>query len=190
VYIDLNALGGEGLRSFKEGALGPIKDCPSGGEWEAFLVDPDPVHTAPLQMAESEFPGKVRIAPSSAPYTCEAKASAYVPGIADASGFGAPDGYIGEQQGAWRRVNVNTLNVNRILYENTIPSDWVMVKMDIEGTEWEVLPCLATSPAASLIDRLYLAVHAKPPGAEDISPFALAASVASLRQKGVDIPGV
>jgi len=87
-------------------------------------------------------------------------------------------------------VNVNTLNVNRILYENTIPSDWVMVKMDIEGTEWEVLPCLATSPAASLIDRLYLAVHAKPPGAEDISPFALAASVASLRQKGVDIPGV
>ena len=27
------------------------------------------------------------------------------------------------------------MNVNRLLVENTIPGDWVMLKMDVEGAE-------------------------------------------------------
>merc|ERR1719291_1236610 len=41
----------------------------------------------------------------------------------------------------------------------TIPGDWVMVKMDIEGAEWDILPCLALAPAASLVDRLFVEIH-------------------------------
>merc|ERR1719197_2168985 len=57
------------------------------------------------------------------------------------------------------KVTVPTANLIRMVYENTIPGDWVMVKMDIEGAEWDVVPCLAKSGVGSLIDRLYLEEH-------------------------------
>lgn len=62
------------------------------------------------------------------------------------------------------KTDVRLYNLNRLLVENTIPADTVVVKMDIEGAEWDILPCLASSPAAKLVDTLYFEDHC--PGQE------------------------
>ena len=57
------------------------------------------------------------------------------------------------------KVTVSTINLNRLVYELTIPADWVIVKMDIEGAEWNILPCLAQSAATSKVVALFMEVH-------------------------------
>jgi len=86
------------------------------------------------------------------------------------------------------KVTVPTANIVRMLYENTIPSDWVMLKMDIEGSEWDVMPCIADAPAASLIDRFYIEQHDPSWGMAGTTPAAMNAAYAKLKQRGVDIP--
>mmetsp|Transcript_88669 Transcript_88669/g.286438 ORF Transcript_88669/g.286438 Transcript_88669/m.286438 type:complete len:104 (+) Transcript_88669:391-702(+) len=95
-----------------------------------------------------------------------------------------------------QHVDVQLMNLNRLLKEKTIQGDWVMVKMDIEGAAWDVLPCLAKVPrvcapqaeSASLIDRLYMEVH---PGSLSMrgttNPDFVAAKEV-LKKRGVDIP--
>jgi len=62
------------------------------------------------------------------------------------------------------------------------------VKMDIEGSEWDVLPCLAQAPAASTLDRLYMEVHPKEWGMAGTTQEAFDQAKATLRSRGVDIP--
>lgn len=57
------------------------------------------------------------------------------------------------------KTQVQLYNIARLLVENTIPGDTVVVKMDVEGAERDILPCLANSPAAGLVDFLYLEDH-------------------------------
>ena len=56
-------------------------------------------------------------------------------------------------------VDVQLANINRLIIQNVLPGDTLIVKMDIEGAEWDILPCLAHGPAAKLIDVLYLEDH-------------------------------
>merc|ERR1719253_1091517 len=56
-------------------------------------------------------------------------------------------------------VTVPTVNIIQMLQENVTPQDWVMLKVDIEGAEYDLLPCLANSEKASLVDRMYLEEH-------------------------------
>jgi len=56
-------------------------------------------------------------------------------------------------------VAVPTINLLRLLYEHVQPEVFVILDMDIEGAEFDILPCLARSPAAALIDELYMEVH-------------------------------
>eukprot|EP00913_Durusdinium_trenchii_P024032 g22570.t1 len=43
--------------------------------------------------------------------------------------------------------------------ESVIPEDWVMLKIDIEGAEYDVMPCLAEFKEAELIDEIFLEEH-------------------------------
>lgn len=54
---------------------------------------------------------------------------------------------------------IDTLNLMRLLHEQTLPDDKVLIKMDIEGAEFDILPCLAQSPIATNIDYLVFERH-------------------------------
>ena len=60
-------------------------------------------------------------------------------------------------------VKVPTRNVIRLIAETTIPSDWVIVKVDIERAGFDLVPCLAPFQQASLeIDcswKAHLVLH-------------------------------
>ena len=51
------------------------------------------------------------------------------------------------------------LNFSRWLQQNVVAEDFVVVKMDIEGSEYEVLPSLLRSRAVTLVDELLLEVQ-------------------------------
>ena len=60
--------------------------------------------------------------------------------------------------------SVKLVNLGRLLVEATRPQDTVIVKMDIEGSEYDILPCLAknakdANSPAKRIDYLYVEDH-------------------------------
>merc|ERR1719203_2064383 len=87
-----------------------------------------------------------------------------------------------------QKVVVPTANLLKLIAENTIPDDYVIVKMDIEGAEWDILPCLAEDPIAQRIDRLFLEQHPKEWSVSQPAEDAIGISKVKLQQHGVDIP--
>ena len=93
----------------------------------------------------------------------------------------------------WRRsqewtakVTVPTMNVIRFLAEDTVPRDWVILNVDIEGAEFHLVPCLAQFHNASLIDRIFLEERTWFDTGSATSPAQVEAAIAQLRAMNVD----
>lgn len=195
IFIDLGAADGNTFRHFLNNGYGPIKDCGKGsGDFEAWLVEANPRFDAPLKSLETQYPGKVHALSSTAAYMCEGTTSFYldtknhdVNYWGSSMGKNHPDAVKSGHQ----KVTVPTANLMKLLHDNTIPGDWVMVKMDIEGAEWDIMPCLAESPTAHMIDRFYLEQHPAAWSSTEPTPAegTIEAAKAKLKSKGVDLPG-
>jgi len=191
VFIDLGAADGNTFKAFLSNKYGLVANCPSV-QWSAVLVEANPRFNMQLATAGTEHIGQVNVMSSTAAYMCEAKTSFFLDTVNTEKNFWGssmsnahPDV---KKSGGQQKVTVPTMNLNRILTEQTIPGDWVMVKMDIEGSEYDVLPCTAKAPAASLIDRLYLEQHDVSWGMSGTTAPEMEAAKATLKSKGVDIP--
>jgi len=191
VFIDLGAADGNTLRDFVSGKYGPVANCPSGGQWEATLVEANPRFDAPLKQTEVQYPGSVDAKSSHAAYMCEAKTTFYLDTTSvehNYWGSSMSANHDDVKKSGKQAVTVPTVNIMKLLYETATPQDYVILKMDIEGAEWDIMPCLAESPAASLIDRMLVEVHPNSWGNAGTTPQAFDAAIAKLRSKGVDIP--
>jgi len=191
VFIDLGAADGNSFNHFLDNGYGEVGKCPSV-QWSAVLVEANPRFNTPLKSVGQTWLHQVNVMSSTAAYMCEGSTSFFLDSVNTEKNYWGssmsanhPDV---QASGGKQKVTVPTVNLNRILYENTIPSDWVMVKMDIEGSEYDVLPCVAKAPAASLIDRLYLEQHDASWGMAGTTPAQMEATKAELRGRGVDIP--
>lgn len=190
IFVDLGAADGNSFHSFLSDGYGKVANCPSG-LWEAFLIEANPRFELPLQQVVARFPDIVHVAGTTAAFDCEGKTTFYL----DVENHGT--NYWGSslssahpdvQKSKFQGVSVSLMNLNRLLYERTIPADWVMVKMDIEGAEWDILPCLAKAQMASLIDRLYMEQHSRSWGLTGTTQEDMESAKAVLRHRGVDIP--
>jgi len=190
VFIDLGAADGNSFNHFMQNGYGPVANCPSN-QWSAVLVEANPRFDSQLATVGKEH-SNVKVMSATAAYMCEAKTSFFLDTVNTEKNYWgssmSPSHPDVKKSGAKQKVTVPTMNLNRILFEQTIPGDWVMVKMDIEGSEYDVLPCLAEAPAASLVDRLYLEQHDPTWGMIGTTPAQMEAAKAELRRKGVDIP--
>lgn len=190
IWIDLGAADGNSFQAFLSNQYGAVANCPSG-QWEAYLVEANPRFQAQLQQQVSRFQGAVKSFSSTAAYDCEGTTTFYLDTTSHANNYwgSSMSEKAGDvQRSGYQHVTVQLMNINRLIYENTIPGDWVMLKMDIEGAEWDVVPCLAQSPAASMIDRFYVEVHGADLSLTGTTPAQFEAAKAALKQKGVDIP--
>lgn len=191
VFIDLGAADGNTLRDFVANKYGPVNQCPSN-QWEATLVEANPRFNAQLKATEVTYPGVVHAKSSTAAYMCEAQTSFYVDTTSVANNYWGSSMSANHDdviKSGKQKVTVPTVNVLKLLYETTIPSDFVILKMDIEGAEWDVLPCLAQANSASLVDRLLVETHPISWGNAGTTQIQYDAALAALRAKGVDIPG-
>lgn len=190
VFIDLGAGDGSGLKSFLGGGYGSMSACP-GGDWEAYLVEANPLFTPALAHLEKTYQGKVHSRSSAAAYSCEANATFYVDVENRATNYGSSSMSkvpLRVKKSVPQETVVPTVNLMRLLYEETLPSDRVIVKMDIGGSEWDVVPCLSRSMDAKLIDRLFLNQHSQTWQLGHTTAVQMKRAKAALKSIGVDMP--
>lgn len=189
IFIDLGAADGNTFHTFLNNGYGPIANCPSG-QWEAYLVEANPHFDAPLQALATQYPNQVHVLSSTAAFSCEAHVSFFIDTDPTHNHWGssmsdaAPDAVKSGKQ----KVTVPTTNVIQMVAQNVIPSDWVMLKVDIEGAEYEVIPCLSNFAHANLIDRMYLEEHTWFDSGSSNGPAQMTAAKQKLQAAGVDIP--
>merc|ERR1719272_1506642 len=87
----------------------------------------------------------------------------------------------------WGGKQVEILNFMRYLKEQAAVMDHVVVKMDIGGSEWDILPCLARSSAARHIDDLYLRAYDPKQGSLGTSKDEVQPTLSRLKQFGLHI---
>mmetsp|Transcript_128505 Transcript_128505/g.181254 ORF Transcript_128505/g.181254 Transcript_128505/m.181254 type:complete len:258 (-) Transcript_128505:53-826(-) len=190
IFIDLGAADGNTFAKFIENDYGPVKNCPNGGKWEAFLVEANPQFTKELKALEENFPGQVHSLAEHAAFSCEGTTSFFIDVDASHNHWGsslfsdAPDAV----KSGKVKVTVPMVNIIQLIAENVRPDDWVMLKVDIEGAEYNLLPCLAQFKDAGLIDRMYLEEHWWFPSITESSKATLAESKKQLAAMHVDMP--
>lgn len=191
VFIDLGAADGNSFQAFLNNKYGPVANCPGGGLWEAVLVEANPRFKAPLEQAASKFPGAVDALPSTAAYMCQGQTSFYLDTVTTAQnywGSSMSSNHPDVVHSGKQKVTVNTVNLNQVLFERTIPGDYVLVKMDIEGAEFDIVPCLSHSPSATLMDALWMEQHDPSWGLAGNGLEVMNQAKASLQAQGVYMP--
>lgn len=267
IFIDLGAADGDTFKQFLSGAYERIPQC-TKGDWEAILVEANPLFTESLKRLEKEYPGKVQALSGTAAYCCEAKTTFFVDNDQQHHYWGSTldahhhrgedwlhpqqlallatgeatkqasqwaynypttppatrcpgannskcndwgrDCYASEMWGEpvacsdghtperlldnWftccppSKVTVPTVNVMRLIAENAIPDDFVILKMDIEGAEYDVVPSLADSPYAGIVDSFFVETHPASWQLGNTTYEMLQAAKQVLYYRGVDMP--
>lgn len=165
IFIDLGAAGGNTFDAFLNNSYVDVETCTryGRGSWTAFLVEANPRFNEPLRAQAAKYPpGYVTTLPSTAAYMCDGQTSFFldtVNGQKDYWGSSMSANHPDVVKSQGQNVTVPTVNILKLIYENVIPDDKVILKMDIEGAEFDILPCLAQSPVANLVDVLYLEKH-------------------------------
>lgn len=191
VFIDLGAANGNTFDHFLNDGYGQVKNCPSGGAYDAILVEANPIFNAALKDTARNHPGSVRSLVSSAAYMCEGSTSFFLDTVDVRENFWgssmSPNARDVQRSGQ-KPVTVPLVNVVRLIMESTLPEDYVLLKMDIEGSEHDIMPCLAKSEAAKLIDAVYVETHPVEWSLAGATEGALQDSISSLQASGVYVP--
>jgi len=196
LFIDLGAADGETYKAFlrRSDKWSFAYDVGSSRHEDcyAYLLEANPRFTPDLEALRA---GRVYPMTATAVYMCDKPRESFYLDAAGPGGWGSSldkeHEVVAERA---RAVGVRLYNLMRLLQENALPEDTVVVKMDIEGAEYDILPCLAESPAASLIDTLYLEDHCPgswwcpSTGQAGNSKAQFSAALQKLKQLGVKIP--
>lgn len=199
LFIDLGAADGETYKAFLGQSkkwsfkydVGPFKheNC------YAYLIEANPRFSEPLEAFRAD---RVYPMPQTASYMCDKEHEDFYLDVSGPGGWGSAlnstHQSVSGKSGQLSKIEVKLFNLNRLLAENALPGDTVVVKMDIEGAEYDILPCLANSPAAALIDTLYLEDHCPgkwwcpTTGQAGNSKEVFNTALKTLREKGVKVP--
>jgi len=183
IFIDLGAADGNSFNQFLAGAYGPVAQCPSG-QWEALLVEANPQFTPALNAVAAQYPGSVHAYGSTAAYMCQGTTSFSIDPDATNNHWGSS---MKTNHGS-TQVTVPTVNVAQLIAENVKKGDWVILKVDIEGAEYDVMPCLAQSSKATLLDIIFLEEHKWLQGSAAYTKPQYDAALASMKAAGISIP--
>jgi len=183
IFIDLGAADGNSFRAFLSNAYGPVSGCP-GGQWEAWLVEANGQFTPKLAAEQAAHPQQVHQMGATAAYMCQGTTSFSIDPDVAHNRWGSS---MKVDHGV-HKISVPLVNVVQLIAENTIPSDWVMLKVDVEGAEFDIIPCLAQFPNARLVDRMYLEEHTWLSIDSAYTKQQYEDAKSTLRKEGVDIP--
>jgi len=195
IFIDLGAANGNTFDRFLNDGYGAVKNCPSGGAYYAFLVEANPLFNSALGNLQSNYSvlesNSVISLASTAAYMCDGSTEFYLDTVDEKENYWgsslSPKARDVIRSGQ-KPVTVPLKNILRLIVETALPEDYVMLKMDIEGSEHDIVPCLAQSPAANLVDALYVEQHPVDWSLAGAAPGALQESLAKLRERGMVIP--
>jgi FkbM family methyltransferase len=179
----LGAADGNSFQQFLANAYGPVANCPSG-QWEALLVEANPQFTPKLNTIAATYPGAVHAYSSTAAYMCPGTTSFSIdPDVAHNHWGSSMKANHGSQT-----VTVPMVNVMQLISENVATGDWVILKVDIEGAEYDVIPCLAQFSKATNVDIIFLEEHGWLQKNSAYTPAQYTASKLALKNAGITMP--
>jgi len=193
IFVDLGAADGNTFAQFLANDYGKLDSiCPGGAEnWEAILVEANPKFAGNMTALERLHPGKVRAFAKTAAYDCEAQIPFYLDLVNDAHNNWGSSIFANHPdviRSGRTTVSIPTVNVNRVLAETAIEGDVVLVKIDIEGAEWDIFPCMAQSEAIGKINTVFIEIHPVRWSAQRTSEEEMREAIRRVVSKGVKIP--
>lgn len=183
IFVDLGAADGNSFQHFLNNGYGPIANCPSG-QWEAVLVEANPQFTPALSHLSTQYPGSVHSYGSTAAYSCQGSTSFSIDPDVKHNRWGSSM----KRSFGGDTVTVPTVNVMQLLSEKVIQGDWVILKVDIEGAEYDLLPCLAHFQKLFLLDAAYIEEHQYLQKNSVYTPQQYQWAKDTLKHQGIQVP--
>lgn len=173
IFVDCGANVGDSFRVFMKEANTkfyydyPIPSNFLRSECESYLIEGNPAHTPALKAVEEQYktktpPVSVTVFPNTAVWIESGVISFYldtVNGGRDYWGSSLNPAHPDAIKSGKVQVNVTSMNLADFLLRNFLPQDYVLVKVDIEGSEWDLLPHLLQTRSDVVIDLLLVEWH-------------------------------
>jgi FkbM family methyltransferase len=183
IFIDLGAADGNSFKQFLNNGYGPVANCPSG-QWEALLIEANPQFTPALTTLANAYPGSLHAYGSTAAYMCQGTTSFSIDPDAANNHWGSSM----KKQFGSQTVTVPTVNIMQLVQEHVTQGDWVILKVDIEGAEYDLLPCMANWAHPNLVDIIFVEEHHWLQVDSTYTPAQYASAKMQLKATGVSIP--
>ncbi|KAJ3416060.1 hypothetical protein HDV05_003419 [Chytridiales sp. JEL 0842] len=173
VFVDLGANRGDSFRVFmqepntKYNYTYAKPEGRSYNEFESYLFEANPFFNKPLLQTKQEFKnrgnfGEVHIYPSTIVYTKDTVLPFYLDTVNVAKDFWGSSilsTHADSQKSGGIYRDMAAVDIARFLLMNFLPEDHVVVKMDVEGAEYYLLPHIVELNAHLVIDHLYVEYH-------------------------------
>jgi len=161
---------------------------------EIYLFEANPYFDTALVQAKEHYDAlgiKVNIFPSTVVDVRDGTRTFFLDTVNTANDFWGssthanhPDAIKSESNG----TELSAINISRWLLMNTLPRDFVVVKMDIEGAEYEIIPHMAEMSVWTVVDYLLVEWHNFALEAADYNEARAMAAVEMLKAEGVNMP--
>jgi len=198
IFLDFGANNGDSSRTFlKEHNPMFTYDFPRPegiryDEAEIYLFEANPRFNENLLKAKADYTNKYPklktfIYPMTAVYVEDTVLNFYIDdATAQGSSLSSDHRSVVGKQG----VPTTCVDVGKFILKNFLPQDFVVVKVDIEGAEYDIIPHLYKTKAYLNIDYLLVEYHdfAFPPGTRDQKDREVKAALAEMEKFGVKHP--
>ncbi|KAG0651315.1 Molybdate transporter [Hyphodiscus hymeniophilus] len=199
IFVDLGANRGDSLEVFLGSEDAKFKYDFPRPEWatykqaDIYLFEANPVFNTPLVLSKEKYAAQginVNIFPSTVVDVRDGTRTFFLDTVNTAHDFWGSSIYADHPDAVASHSNgteLSAINISRWLLMNTLPRDFVVVKMDIEGAEYEVIPHMAEMSAWTVMDHLLVEWHALPesvPGSHEMAKVA----AEKLQIEGVNMP--
>ncbi|KAG0043824.1 hypothetical protein BGZ83_011001 [Gryganskiella cystojenkinii] len=172
VFIDLGANGADSLEAFLQHPDAkfhydfPRPPWAKREDAEIFLFEANPVFNTKLIKAKEKYAYQginVQLFPSTVVDVEDGIRTFYLDTVNDNVDFWGssiyanhPDALKSNSTG----TRLTSINLSRWLLQNFLPRDYVVIKMDIEGAEYEVVPHMCEMAAYTVVDEMFIEWHA------------------------------
>ncbi|KAG0043823.1 hypothetical protein BGZ83_011000 [Gryganskiella cystojenkinii] len=173
IFVDLGANGADSLETFLQSFNAKFSYSFPKPSWanhedaEIFLFEANPIFNTKLIQAKEKYTArgiKVNIFPSTVVDTEDGIRTFYLDTVNSEHDYWGssiyashPDAIKSNSTG----TRLTSINISRWLLQNFLPRDFVVVKMDIEGAEYEIVPHMADMQAWSVMDELLVEWHGR-----------------------------
>ncbi|EFQ33972.1 FkbM family methyltransferase [Colletotrichum graminicola] len=198
IFVDLGANRADSLEAFLQhpGAKFefdfPRPSWATHEQAEIYLFEANPVFNPALVEAKERYTAqgkKIHIFPSTVADVTDGTRTFYLDTINEAHDFWGSSTYANHADVVNSKSTgtvLSAVNIARWLLMNTLPRDFVVVKVDIEGAEFDLIPHFVEMKAWTVIDHLLVEWHSSLPS-EDARQAAVEA-VGRLSAEGVNTP--
>lgn len=132
---------------------------------EVFLFEANPHFNTALVQAKEKYTAmgmKINIFPSTVVDVRDGTRTFYLDTVNAAHDYWESSIYASHPDAVKSKSNgteLSAINISRWLLMNTLPRDFVVVKMDIEGAEYEIIPHMADMSVWTVVNHLLVEWH-------------------------------